>query len=200
MRRYTHPLNQGMHRARQQSRQHDIQESQVLLLELITTEPTVLQCFKIIESTCLSQGIFCRIGGEEVSPRFQRFLEDHYVPFCRSAIRAMFTYGFVPWRVRRLGKGDQIPEVLAPGTFSWHTEVGPEEQERNQSRRPIQNERQRLHACKPTSQRGNSESPAAGSSFSLQVTAAIPRSSSAFPSKNSRLHAPLRYVAVADGN
>jgi hypothetical protein len=130
MRRYTHPLNQGMHRARQQSRQHDIQESQVLLLELITTEPTVLQCFKIIESTCLSQGIFCRIGGEEVSPRFQRFLEDHYVSFCRSAIRAMFTYGFVPWRTRRLAKGDDIPEVLPPGTFSWHTEVGSDEQGR----------------------------------------------------------------------
>lgn len=97
----------------------------------MTSEPTVLQCFKIIESTCLSQGIFCRIGGEEVSPRFQRFLEDHYLPFCRSAVRAMFTYGFVPWRTRRLAKGDDIPEVLPPGTFSWHTEVGPDEQGRS---------------------------------------------------------------------
>jgi hypothetical protein len=130
MRKYMHPLNQSMHRARQHSRLRDIQESQGLLLELVTSEPTILQCFKIIESTCLSQGIFCRIGGQEVSPRFQRFLDDHYGPFCRSAIRAMFTYGFVPWRTRRLGRGDDIPEVLPAGTFSWHTEVGPDEQGR----------------------------------------------------------------------
>jgi hypothetical protein len=123
-----------MHRARQGSRLRDIAESQGLLLELVTTEPTILQCFRIIESTCLSQGIFCRIQGEEVSPRFQRFLDDHYVPFCKAAVRAMFTYGFVPWRTRRLGRGDEIPEVLPPGTFSWHTEVGPEEQERAPSR------------------------------------------------------------------
>jgi hypothetical protein len=125
-----HPLDQSMHRARQHSRLRDIQESQGLLLELVTSEPTILQCFKIIESTCLSQGIFCRIGGQEVSPRFQRFLDDHYGPFCRTAVRAMFTYGFVPWRTRRLGRGDDIPEVLPPGTFSWHTEVGPDEQGR----------------------------------------------------------------------
>ena len=130
MHRHMHPMNQSMHRARQNSRLRDIQESHGLLLELVTTEPTILQCFKIIESTCLSQGIFCRIGGQEVSPRFQRFLEDHYAPFCRAAVRAMFSYGFVPWRTRRLGKGDEIPEVLPPGTFSWHTEVGPDEQGR----------------------------------------------------------------------
>jgi hypothetical protein len=108
----------------------DIQESQCLLLELVTSEPTIIQCFKIIESTCLSQGIFCRLQGSEVSEKFQRFLDDHYIPFCKAAIRAMYTYGFVPWRRRRLGKGDEIPEVLPPGTFSWHTEVGPAEQER----------------------------------------------------------------------
>jgi hypothetical protein len=130
MNRYMHPANQSMHRARQNSRMRDIQESQILLLELVTTEPTILQSFKIIESICLSQGIFCRIQGAEVSKPFQRFLDDHYLPFCRAAIRAMFTYGFVPWRTRRLGKGDEVPEVLPPGTFSWHTEVGPEEQAR----------------------------------------------------------------------
>jgi hypothetical protein len=132
MHRYS--VNQTMHRARQHSRLRDIAESQGLLLELVTTEPTILQCFKIIESTCLSQGIFCRVSGTETSPAFQKFLDDHYVPFCKSAIRAMFTYGFVPWRTRRLGSGDEIPEVLPAGTFGWHTEVGPDEQERNPGR------------------------------------------------------------------
>jgi hypothetical protein len=131
---------QTMYRMRQQSRLNDIAESQNLLLELVTSEPTVLQCFKIIESTCLSQGIFCRLKGKEVSKPFQRFIDDHYTSFCKNAIKAMFTYGFVPWRIRRLSRGDEIPEVLPPGTFAWHTEVGPEEQERNprgfQMRRP----------------------------------------------------------------
>ena len=121
-------------RSRQNNRLRDIAESQSLLLELVTSEPTILQCFRIVEATCLSQGIFCRIDGSEVSRAFQRFLDDHYLPFCKAAIRAMYTYGFVPWRVRKLGKGDEIPEVLAAGTFSWHTEVGPDEQERNPSR------------------------------------------------------------------
>ena len=49
-------------------------------------------------------------------------------------------------------------------------------------------------------QHRNAITPAAGSSFSLQVTAAIPCSPSASPSKNSRLHASLRFVAVVDGN
>ena len=120
----------AMQKARQNSRMRDIQESQGLLLELVTSEPTILQCFKIIESTCLSQGVFCRLQGAEVSPRFQRFLDDHYLPFCKTAIRAMFTYGFVPWRTRTLGRGDVIPEVLPPGTFGWHTELGPDEQQR----------------------------------------------------------------------
>lgn len=134
MHRYNHPVNQPMHRARQHSRLRDIQESHHLLLELVTTEPTILQCFKIIESTCLSQGIFCRIEGKEVSVPFQRFLDEHYTQFCKSAIRAIHTYGFVPWRTRRLARGDVIPEVLPPGTFSWHTEVGPDEQDKDPSR------------------------------------------------------------------
>jgi len=114
----------NMARARQSSRMRDIAESQLLLLELSTSEPMVTQCFKIIESTCLSQGLFCRVGKEEASKEFQFFLDEHYVPFCKAAIRAMFTYGFVPWRTRRLLGGDEVPEVLPAGTFSWHTEAG----------------------------------------------------------------------------
>jgi len=113
-----------MLRARQSSRLRDIAESQGLLWELSTYEPVCNQCFKIIESTCLSQGLYCRVRGEDVSREFQLFLDEHYLPFCKAAMRAVFTYGFVPWRTRRLASGDEVPEVLPNGTFSWHTEAG----------------------------------------------------------------------------
>lgn len=122
MLRGRHDLRQS----RQNSRLQDIAESQWLLLELVTSEPTLLQCFKVIEATCLSQGIFCRVGGDETTEKFQRFLDDYYLPFCKTAIVAMYTYGFVPWRLRRVGRGDQVPEVLPPGTFTWYTEAGPD--------------------------------------------------------------------------
>lgn len=125
-----------MLRHRHNSRLQDIAESQGLLLELVTSDPTLLQCFKVIEATCLSQGIFCRVKGERTTDRFQRFLDDNYLPFCKTAIVAMYTYGFVPWRLRRLASGDQVPEVLPPGTFTWYTEVGPEEQSTLLSRPP----------------------------------------------------------------
>jgi hypothetical protein len=128
-------------RVRQNSRMQDIAESQGLLLELVTSEPTVLQCFKVIEATCLSQGVFCRIKGTVATERFQRFIDDHYLPFCKAAVVAMYTYGFVPWRLRRLGKGDSVPEVLPAGTFTWYTEVGPEEQKSNPGRYPQQQQR-----------------------------------------------------------
>lgn len=117
-----------MRQMRQNSRLQDIAESQWLLLELVTSDPTLVQCFKVIEATCLSQGLYCRVGGGATTPKFQRFLDDHYLPFCKAAVVAMFTYGFVPWRLRRVGQGDRVPEVLPPGTFTWFTEVGPDEQ------------------------------------------------------------------------
>jgi len=133
-----------MHRARQSSRLRDIAESQHLLWELSTSEPMVLQCFKIIESTCLSQGLFCRVDGEEVSKEFQLFLDEHYLPFCKAAIRAMFTYGFVPWRTRRVRGGAQAPEVLPAGTFSWHTEAGESAHSRPSPRRQVSDDETRL--------------------------------------------------------
>lgn len=114
-----------MARVRSGMRSRDISESKHLLWELVTHEPTVLQCFNILESTCLAQGLFCKIGGERCGEGFQKFLDRHYVPFCRQAVRAMFTYGFVPWTVRRLESGDRIPEILCNGTFHWFTEVPP---------------------------------------------------------------------------
>jgi hypothetical protein len=110
---------------RQNQRLYDIKESELLLLELVVNEPTILQCFRIIESTCLSQGIFCKIDNKPASDLFLQHLDDFYISFCRAALRAMFTYGFVPWHVRRLPNGDTIPEVLPPGTFSWYTDVNP---------------------------------------------------------------------------
>ena len=119
---------QGLSRIRQNHRAQDLMESQALLLELGTSEPTLQQCFKIIESTCLSQGIFCSINGRECSAQFQRHLDMHYTPFLKDALRAIVIFGFVPWRVRRIASGDFVPEVLPPGTFDWHTEVGPTQQ------------------------------------------------------------------------
>ena len=104
-------------------RERDLLESKHLLWELVTHEPTVLQCFGIVEATCMAQGLFCRIDDVPCSDAFQRFLDRHYVPFCRQAIRACFTYGFVPWHVRQLESGDRVPEVLCNGTFNWRTEI-----------------------------------------------------------------------------
>jgi hypothetical protein len=197
-----------MHRARQNSRLQDIAESQTLLLELVTSEPTILQCFKIIESTCLSQGIFCRIGGKEVSPAFQHFLEDHYLPFCKTAIRAILTYGFVPWRIRRLARGDEIPEVLPPGTFSWHTEVGAQEQARNPGRYPARPapKRRKTHQPKVHSSLDDDESrlvvyrvnPTAGGVREEDVFVYTTTPPALDVSVNSSLHAtvpsPLSYL------
>jgi hypothetical protein len=110
-------------RNRASLRQRDIAESKLLLWELVTHEPTVLQCFNVIESTCMSQGLFCRIDGEACSEKFSKFVERHYTAFCKQALRAFFTYGFVPWVVRKLDDGEEVPEVLPNGTFHWYTEV-----------------------------------------------------------------------------
>ena len=116
---------QTLLRARHDHRARDLAESQALLLELGCYEPTLQQCFKIIESTCISQGVYCSINGVECTKEFQRHIDMHYTPFLKDALRSMIIFGFVPWRVRRLRSGDLVPEVLPPGTFDWHTEVGP---------------------------------------------------------------------------
>jgi hypothetical protein len=124
---------QAISGARHNHRARDLAESQALLLELGCYEPTLQQCFKIIESTCISQGIFCSINGSECSRDFQRHIDIHYTPFLKDALRSMIIFGFVPWRIRRLRAGDLIPEVLPPGTFDWHTEVGPMQEVRHYS-------------------------------------------------------------------
>ena len=47
-----------LRKVRNNQRYMDIAESEQLLLELASVEPTIQQCFKIIESTCLSQVFF----------------------------------------------------------------------------------------------------------------------------------------------
>lgn len=135
---------------RQSMRLRDIEESRQLLWELATYEPTLLNCLSILESTCLSQvrvcrafsclgaglktrahaawlcrwqGVVCKVDGDHVSDEFQGFIDEHYVQFCRDAIRALVTYGFVPWVQHRLSTGDVVPMVLPHGTFLWFTEV-----------------------------------------------------------------------------
>ena len=103
----------------------DISESKHLLWELVTYEPTLLQCFGVVQSTCLSQGVHCSIDGTPCSRDFQLFVDKWYVRFAQQAIRAFFTYGFAPYVIRKLDSGDEIPEILPHGTFHWYTEVPP---------------------------------------------------------------------------
>ena len=83
-------------KVRQNSRMQDIAESQSLLLELVTSEPTIQQAFKIIESTVLSQGIHCRVDNHAITEKFQEHLDQFWIPFCKAAIRAFFTYARLP--------------------------------------------------------------------------------------------------------
>lgn len=96
-------------------------------MELAAQEPTIQNCLKIIQSTCLAQGLEMRIGNKgKPSDRFQRHLQRHYMLFCEQAIRCMFVCGFVPWRLRMLSTGDPVPEVLPLGMFMWTIETIPD--------------------------------------------------------------------------
>ncbi|MEI6158516.1 MAG: hypothetical protein WCP77_01675, partial [Roseococcus sp.] len=55
-------------------------------------------------------------------------------------------FGFIPWRVRRIGTGYWVPEVLPPGTFDWHTEIGPANQAAPQPRWNTQPNRRKRKA------------------------------------------------------
>jgi hypothetical protein len=104
---------------RNRERADEYQESFSLLLELVHQEPTLAQAFRIIQTQVLQGQFNLHIDGVAATPAFMTFAEDHYTPFCKDAIKAMFTYGFVPWRFRCLQSGDIVPEVLPAGTFTW---------------------------------------------------------------------------------
>jgi hypothetical protein len=104
---------------RAKDRTDEYHESFCLLLELVNQEPTLAQAFRIIESKILHGVLQLRVNNIAASPAFLEFATAHYIPFCKQAIRAMFTYGFVPWHFRHIRSGDIIPEVLPAGTFTW---------------------------------------------------------------------------------
>ena len=85
-----------MAKMRSGMRQRDIAESKHLLWELVTHEPTVLQCFGVVEATCMAQGLFCKIDGERCGDDFQRFLDAHYLPFCRQVRPSFLLLLFPP--------------------------------------------------------------------------------------------------------
>ena len=101
-----------------------IQESKHLLWELVTAEPTILRCFNIIESSILNQGVFCKIDDESCSDEFKAFLNEYYTTFIRESVRAMYTYGFIPFYLHQLEKKrEKIPVVVPHGTFDWVVEA-----------------------------------------------------------------------------
>lgn len=102
--------------SRSRMRYNDINESYYVLMELACCEPVLQQCFHILEDICLAHGV--KIKGAK--PDFQRFIDTHWIPFFRDALRAMHIYGFVPYRLKRLKSGDKVPQVLPPGTFRWN--------------------------------------------------------------------------------
>lgn len=50
-------------KARARSRELDISESHYLLMEMVTQEPVLQYCFKILQGTCLAQGVTLKKKG-----------------------------------------------------------------------------------------------------------------------------------------
>lgn len=126
------PQSYGSHGARMlQGYSREIEVSRKLLLELSTQDPTVIQCLSIVKAICLTQGVRCIIDDEPCSVEFQEFVDKYYTPFCIQSLHAMFTYGFIPWYVRKTlhtpsgesvkKRREEIPTVVSPGTFTWQT-------------------------------------------------------------------------------
>lgn len=106
------------------SRSQDQAESYHLLLELMTSEPFLQECLQIIENTCLCRELEFTVGkgGEQPSEKFKTFINRHWYPFLKAAIKQQHGLGFVVWTIRKLPSGDKIPEVLPLGTFTWAVE------------------------------------------------------------------------------
>ena len=103
-------------------RGRDVAESYYLLLELLTSEPTMQECLQLIENMCLSRELDFTIKGKAPSTEFKAFVNQHYYQFLKNAIRQAHGLGFVVWCVRKLPSGDTYPEVLPLGSFTWTVE------------------------------------------------------------------------------
>ncbi len=62
-------------------------ESYHLLLELLSSEPFVQECFQVIENMCLSREISFTVQGSQPSVDFKAFVNKYYFNFLKSAIR-----------------------------------------------------------------------------------------------------------------
>jgi hypothetical protein len=101
-------------------------ESYHLLLELLTSEPFLQECFQMIENMCLSRDIEFTVQGRKApAPEFKAFVNRHYYTFLSNAMRQAQGLGFVVWCVRKLASGDSVPEVLPLGSFTWVVEPDP---------------------------------------------------------------------------
>ena len=70
-----------------------------------------------VQSRCMRNGLEVRWGNNAPTPSFAAHIRRHFEPFCREAIVAAISVGFVPYRIRQ--GTHKIPEVLPFGTYTW---------------------------------------------------------------------------------
>lgn len=101
-------------------RRSDTSETVHALARMLQDEAAVRQAICILQQHCLSGGLTVRFPGNVApTPHFARHIQRVFVPFCREAIQSFLVVGFVPYRIRTLSDGCQVPEALPLGTFSW---------------------------------------------------------------------------------
>ena len=92
-----------------------------LLATMVHEEPSIRQAIRFVQDHCVSGGLHLLFGDQRVppTPLFARHVMHYYTTFCREAIEAFLTVGFVAYRVRTLENGSRVPEVLPLGTYGW---------------------------------------------------------------------------------
>ena len=89
-------------------------------LNLDAPQAAVKQAICLLQQHCLSGGLTVRFGNDRgPTEHFKQHIQRVFVPFCREAIQSFLVVGFVPYRVRKLRDGCNVPEVLPLGTYSW---------------------------------------------------------------------------------